>query len=101
MHYGECWLCGKVGYLEDHHIFGGALRKKSERYGLKVGLCGDSCHRLGPNAAHQSGETARRLHQYGQRKFMREHGCTVAEFREVFGRNYLDLADDDRILDKE
>ena len=44
-----CWLCGKTDYglnrLERHHIFGGANRKKSERYGLIVYLCGETCHR--------------------------------------------------------
>ena len=45
-----CWLCGRNGNgdpLECHHIFGGAMRKKSEKYGLKVYLCGDRCHRNG------------------------------------------------------
>lgn len=31
-----CWLCGKNGNgdpLELHHIFGGAMRSKSEKYG--------------------------------------------------------------------
>lgn len=26
---GYCWLCGRWGHLEEHHIFGGAYRKKS------------------------------------------------------------------------
>ena len=46
MYYGTCFLCGKVGLLEEHHVFSGPYRSKSERFGLKVGLCGDSCHRL-------------------------------------------------------
>ena len=41
MHDGYCWLCGRWGHLEEHHIFGGANRKKSTRYGLTVFLCGD------------------------------------------------------------
>lgn len=80
MYYGRCWLCGRWGWLEEHHIFGGANRKKSEKYGLKVGLCGDTCHRNGRDAAHQSAATALRLHQYGQMKYMEEqggHGRTV------------------------
>lgn len=89
MHYGQCWLCGRQGALEDHHIFGGAYRKKSEKFGLKVGLCGDSCHRNGRMAAHQSKETALKLKQYGQRKYMKEQGATVEEFRAQFGKNYL------------
>ena len=62
MYYGRCWLCGRWGWLEEHHIFGGANRKKSEKYGLKVGLCGDTCHRNGKDAAHQSAVTALQLH---------------------------------------
>lgn len=89
MIYGKCWLCGKWGMLEEHHIFGGPFRKKSEKYGLKVGLCGDSCHRNGREAAHQCAATALRLHQYGQKKYMREQGATVEEFRAQFGKNYL------------
>lgn len=89
MYYGRCWLCGRWGWLEEHHIFGGANRKKSEKYGLKVGLCGDTCHRNGRNSAHQSAATALRLHQYGQMKFMSEQGATVDDFRAVFGKNYL------------
>ena len=34
--YGKCWLCGKVGAVERHHIFGGSNRDKSERDGLVV-----------------------------------------------------------------
>lgn len=91
MHYGKCFLCGEWGLLEDHHIFGGSNRKKSEQYGLKVGLCGIKCHREGPKAVHRCAETAQKIHEYGQYKYMREHNATVDEFRSLFGRNYLDL----------
>ena len=43
----SCWLCGRNGTaepLDKHHIFGGAYRKKSEKYGLTVYLCHGSCH---------------------------------------------------------
>lgn len=90
MKYERCFLCGKWGMLEEHHIFGGANRKKSERFGLKVGLCGIECHREGALAVHRCAETAQRLHEYGQRKYMTEHKATADEFRAVFGKNYLD-----------
>jgi len=86
---GYCWLCGRWGHLEEHHIFGGAYRKKSTKYGLTVLLCGDRCHRNGPQAAHRCRETAQRLHEYGQRKFMREQNATIDDFRREFGKNYL------------
>ena len=71
------------------HIFGGANRKLSEKYGLVVWLCGERCHRIGIFSAHQSGEVADFLHRYGQRKAMAEQGWTADEFKEIFGKNYL------------
>ena len=61
---GYCWLCGRNGSaepLDKHHVFGGALRSKSERYGLTVYLCHGSCHIFGERAAHRSRETRERL----------------------------------------
>ena len=52
-------------------------------------MCGDTCHRLGKEAAHQCAATALRLHQYGQQKYMEEQGATADEFRARFGKNYL------------
>ena len=87
-----CFLCGRNGSsdpLDRHHIFGGARRGSSERYGAVVDLCHDRCHENGPAAAHRCAQTAQLLHEYGQRKVMREQGWTVEEFRAVFGKNYL------------
>lgn len=98
MYYGKCFLCGQWGWLEEHHIFGGANRKHSEKYGLKVGLCGISCHREGTKAAHRCAETAQILHEYGQKKFMNEQGATIDEFRDVFGKNYLEVPMKFRVL---
>ena len=30
------------------------------------------------------------LHEYGQRKAMQENNWTIEQFREVFGKNYID-----------
>ena len=87
-----CFLCGRNGCgdpLDRHHIFGGARRNLSEKYGAVVDLCHDRCHENGPGAAHRCAQTAQLLHEYGQRKVMREQGWTVDEFRAVFGKNYL------------
>ena len=75
--------------LEQHHIFGGANRAKSERYGLKVWLCGNRCHREGVQAAHRNKRTQDKLHLYGQIKAMQEQGWTEEEFRREFGKSYL------------
>nr|DAR37395.1 MAG TPA: Recombination enhancement, RecA-dependent nuclease [Caudoviricetes sp.] len=87
--YGKCWLCGKVGAVERHHIFGGSNRDKSERDGLVVLLCGDTCHRNGPRAAHQCAETALEIKKYGERKWMYEHEASTDDFRREYGKNYL------------
>ena len=88
-----CWLCGKNGCgdpLDRHHIFGGtACRKKSERYGLTVFLCHDSCHENGPESVHRNAETRARLQEYGQRKAMEENGWSVEDFIREFGKNHL------------
>lgn len=98
MYFGICFLCGKVGWLEEHHVFPAALRKKSERYGLKVGLCGDSCHRNGRDSAHQCRTTADALKQFWQVRYMMQHKASVVDFRAEFGKNYLELDyyDDER-----
>ena len=88
----ECWLCSRNGCgdpLDKHHIFGGANRSKSERYGLYVYLCHNRCHENGPDAVHRNPETAQRLHEYGQRLVMEEQNWTADEFRFEFGKNYL------------
>lgn len=89
----KCYLCGEThGYgfnrLEEHHVFGGANRKNSEKYGLKVYLCGDRCHRNGPDAPHRNAETMQKLHEDGQRAFEEVHGSRE-DFMRIFGKNYL------------
>lgn len=87
-----CWLCGRNGSvdpLDKHHIFGGAYRKKSEKYGLWVYLCHDRCHIFGPDSAHQNKDTMLELHKFGQRRAMARNGWTVEDFIREFGRNYL------------
>ena len=75
-----CWLCGRNGTaepLDRHHIFGGANRKKSEKYGLTAWLC-------------RCAETRGALQEYGQRLAMERQGWTREEFARQFGKNYLD-----------
>lgn len=86
-----CWLCGRNGAedpLDRHHIFGGAYRKKSEKYGLTVPLCHSRCHIFGKMAAHKNAETMQKLHEYGQEKVMREQGWTTEDFIREFGKDY-------------
>lgn len=98
MYFGACFLCGKIGWLEEHHVFPASNRNKSEQFGLKVGLCGESCHRNGRYAAHQCRETADSLKQFWQIKYMMKYKASVSEFRAMFDKNYLELDyyDDER-----
>lgn len=89
--YKTCFLCGRNGNgdrLERHHIFGGARRPLSEKYGLTVYLCGNRCHRNGRYSAHRNKETALYLHREGQRMFEERHGSRE-EFIKIFGKDYL------------
>lgn len=92
MGYGKDFLTGDFGMVERHHIFGGALRKKSERYGMVVELFPWN-HREGPKAAHRCKATADKLKRYGQRKVMLEQGWDADTFIREFGKNYLDERD--------
>lgn len=83
----RCYLCGRTGKMEEHHVFfGTANRKLSEAYGLVVPLCPD-CHRNGSMAVHRCRETDLRLKRAGQRAFEKTH--SREQWMEIFGRNYL------------
>ena len=67
----QCFLCGRNGSadpLDHHHIFGGAYRKKSERYGLVVDLCHHRCHIFGGYSVHKNAKLMLQLKRYGQLK---------------------------------
>ena len=88
----ECFLCGRNGNgdpLDRHHIFNGANRKKSEKYGAVIYLCHDSCHIFGKDSVHQNAQTDRKVKQYGQKMLMQKNGWTIEEFIQIFGKNYL------------
>lgn len=85
-----CYLCGKsIEPLDRHHVFGGANRKKSEKYGLTVYLCHDSCHIFGYGAVHMNAEVDRKLKQEVQRKAMAYYGWNFDDWRKEFGKSYL------------
>ena len=88
----KCFMCGANGSadpLDRHHIFGGAYRKKSEKYGLVVDLCHSRCHIFMPGSVHQNAKVMYRLKRYGQLKAMHEQNWTEDEFRREFGKSYL------------
>lgn len=89
----RCYLCGRAleyGFdrLEEHHIFmGNPNRQHSENHGLKVWLCGSSCHRNGPKSAHKNRKIDLALKGIAQQKFEETH--TREEFRAIFGKSWL------------
>lgn len=89
---GTCYLCNLLGtkqigtLIEEHHVFGGANRRLSEHYGLKVYLC-VAHHRIGDEAVHNNSDNMLLLREEGQRAFEEKH--PDKNFREIFGRNYL------------
>jgi hypothetical protein len=88
----KCFLCGRNGStdpLDDHHIFNGPYRKKSEKYGLKVKLCHHDCHIFGKESVHQNQDVDDILKEHGQLKVMQEQGWTTERFIKEFGRNYI------------
>ena len=78
-----CFICGATA-TEEHHIFGGANRKLSEKYGLKVRLC-HWCHNEPPNGAHFNKEVADDLKRIAQERFEETFD---EDFLGVFGRMY-------------
>ena len=82
----HCYLCGRYGQMEWHHIFGGANRINSTKYGLVVPLC-HACHNEPPNGVHFNRERMDELRAAGQRKF--ESIASHEEFMKTFGENYL------------
>lgn len=89
----QCALCGRNGNgdpLDLHHVFSGANRKLSTKYGAVVYLCHNRCHENGPLSVHKNAETKRKMQAEWQERLMEENGWTVEDFRLVFGKSYLD-----------
>lgn len=84
----RCYICGSTRWIERHHIFGGANRKLSEKYGLTVDLC-HAHHNESPNGVHFNKELRERLQAEGQKAAMERYGWTTEDFIDIFGRNYL------------
>lgn len=82
----KCYICGTSNWIEKHHIFGGANRKNSEKYGLYVNLC-HTHHNEPPNGVHHNRSNDIKLKQEGQRRFKKAY--PNLDFLKIFGRNYL------------
>lgn len=84
----KCYFCGSTQWIERHHVFGGACRKLSERYGLVVDLC-HYCHNEPPDGVHFNAERRKELQRKTQLWAMEKYGWTEEDFIKIFGRNYL------------
>lgn len=81
-----CWVCGSP-YVVEHHCFEGTGKKRqSEKFGLKIYLCGKH-HNASNEGVHFNKELENRIKQYAQREFEKTH--TREEFIRIFKRNYL------------
>ena len=78
-----CYLCGRYGHMDVHHIFGGPVRDTSDRHGLVVHLC-PSCHK----ELHDHSVGKQFLHELGQKVYEEQIG-TREEFIQEFIRSYL------------
>lgn len=81
----ECWYTGETYELHKHHIFGGANRKNSEKYGLWVWLRPDK--HVGSGGVHENRSMDLELKQTAQAAFEQAH--SREEFMRIFGRNWL------------
>lgn len=96
---GTCYLCVKLHadhsqkQTQEHHAVHGAGRRKlSEKYGLKVQLC--FRHHTadgGSEAVHRNAEMDLLIKREAQKAF--EKRWPALDFREIFGKNYLEEAD--------
>lgn len=80
----ECYVCHQKGTLHPHHIFNGALKKKSEKYGFIIYVHDIPCHRK----IHDIPNEAIKYKKIAQKKFEEQH--TRDEFIKEFKKNYLD-----------
>lgn len=82
----KCYLCGKYGPVEEHHVFSGPCRPISTRYGFVVHICRE-CHSL-IHDSEKGKDMKLRLHQEGQKIYEQRIGNRRA-FIQDFIRSYL------------
>ena len=86
----RCFICKETGNLHRHHVFfGNPNRKLSEKYGLTVYLCLE--HHEGDTGVHHDRATDLQLKQFAQKTAMDYYGWSIDEFRQIFGKNYLEV----------
>lgn len=82
----HCYFTG-ASPVERHHIFGGANRNRSEKYGFVIPLRPD-LHPNGVQAGKNAKEIDTKLKCMAQ-EYYESHYGTREQFREEFGKSYL------------
>lgn len=82
----HCYFTGTAP-VERHHIWGGANRKNSEKYGFVIPLRPD-LHPNGAQVGKNAAEIDMKLKQMAQ-EYFEEHYGTRDEFRRIFGKSVL------------
>lgn len=85
----KCEMCGATIWLEKHHVFNGAYRKKSEKFGAVAILC-HYCHNEPPNGVHFNSEKMKMLKAKYQLQIMERFQMSTKDFISEFGKNYID-----------
>lgn len=83
----HCYLCGRSGQLECHHVFGKYQRKMSTEQGFTVMLC-HACHNEPPNGVHFNQVINKFLKAQCERKYLETH--TLDEWMSLVGRNFIE-----------
>lgn len=78
----RCFICGRFGAMELHHMLHGTRRAKADKYGLTCHLCRE-CHQ----ALHDKGLHDRELEALAQAEFEELHGHDI--YMKEFGKSYL------------
>lgn len=81
----ECYFCKTTLNLHKHHIYAGAFRNKSERFGCWVYLCAPH-HNTSNKGVHFDRARDFRLRKECQEAFEKIHGHE--KFIKEFKRNY-------------
>ena len=79
----------RYGNLHRHEVFFGANRQKSIKYGLVVFLTPEM-HNMSNYGVHFNRAFDLELKKIGQKAAMDYYGWDIEQFREIFGKNYLD-----------
>jgi hypothetical protein len=79
----ECEICHKWDWLQRHHVFNGAFKKASEKYGYLIDVCPECHRRIHGDAVYRKIIKAR-----FQKKYEEEIG-TREDFRKEFVTSYL------------